>query len=528
MRESVRAALQEIAEARGRFEVRRHRVEEFAARGEYSSNIAFLLAKTSRKAPPVVAEQIKNRFFLPGIDCVSSDRGFLNFRMNDETLLNRASRAVLEGERYGAGESLAGQRINMEFVSADPTGPLHLVHGRIAVAGEALCRVLEFQGAAVTREYFLNDVEDSSKMRLLGESVAAQYSRIFGHEEERPEGVLEDIFVRHVAEEIAQRDGNRFLLHPENERVTLFAHAALEAAVEDQKKTLKTLGIPFDVWSSESTLIADGRIDAVVSRLQDAGHIEEKNGVLWLKTSTFGDETDRPLRRANGQYTYLASDIAYHIARFERGYDRLINIWTAEHAPYPPRTRAGLLAAGYPAERLEVLICATTRFLRDNSLFDGDFLLDDALKTIDAESLRFLLLLPEWQEAAQIEIEMASRDDESNPAYAARLLPSRLSTLLQQAQAQEGSANNAKPFATQAERSLASLVALWPEEAALAASELRPQRVAEFVLEMADATRQLLTDLRPDNTPSVKLLSAAHRTAGVALRLLGMQPKDNF
>lgn len=527
MREKLRAELKKITGLKNAFVVRRHRVEEFVARGEYSSNIAFLLAKTSGEALQKMAEQVKNRFFLPEIDCVSSDRGFLNFRMNDQTLLERISRAASDGERYGAGDALAGQRVNVEFVSADPTGPLHLVHGRIAVTGEALCRLLEFQGAAVTREYFLNDVEDSSKMRLLGESVAAQYNRFFGHKEERPEGVLEDAFVRAVADDIAEKEGNRFLLRPEDERATAFAHAAREAAVKDQKKTLKTLGVPFDIWSSESTLIADGRIDAVVSRLQNAGHIEERNGVLWLKTSTFGDEADRPLRRANGQYTYLASDIAYHIARFERGYDRLINIWTAEHAPYPPRTRAGLLAAGYPAELLEVLICETTRLLRDNSLFDGDFLLDDALKTIEVENLRFLLLLPEWQEAAQIEIERANRDDESNPAYAARLLPSRLNSLLKQAQARESSRNSG-PFATEAERSLAGLIAVWPEEADLAARERRPQRVAQFILEMATATRQLLVESRPEIAPSPQILTAAYNTARAALKLLGMNPKDRF
>lgn len=528
MREKLRGALQEAAGSAVEFELRRHRTDEFTARGEYSSNLAFVLAAKIKSTPQMVAERLQSDFLLPGVDCITS-KGFLNFRMNDETLHESLTRAVNEGENYGASEALKGQRINVEFVSADPTGPLQLAHGRIAVTGDALCRLLALAGADVTREYFLNDTESSSKLRLLGESVAAHYNRVFGREEEMPEGALDDAFVREVAAQIAARDGNSFLLRPDAERISVFAHEAREAAVESQKQTLRALGVAFDVWTSESALSGDGRVAAIVARLQKAGHLSEKEGALWLKTSAFGDEADRALQRANGQYTYLASDIAYHAYRFERGFDQLVNIWTVEHEQYLARTHAALLAADYPAQNLNVLVCENTQLTRDGAAQDGEreFLLNDALEEVDAQALRFLWLLPEWNEFAAIELDVAQRDDESNPSYAARLLPSRLKTL----ERQENAAGQAETGAVQwneAERQLARLVALWPGEAAQAAHERRPQRVARFVVELSGVVRQLLVQARPDRNPSAELLRAGHVVAVNALRVLGIEAREQF
>ncbi len=527
MRNNLRAALYEICGEKLEFEVRRHAPKEFEKRGEYSSNIAFALATQVGSTPSAIAEQLQNKFSLPGLVC-SVAKGFLNFRMNDETLHQSLERALDEGERYGGSTPASNQRVNVEFVSADPSGPLHLAHGRIAVAGDALCRLLSFSGADVTREYFLNDDETSAKMRLLGESVAAHYNRNFGRDEEMPEGALADAFVRNVAQNIAEREGNALLLKPETERISTFAHAAREAAVDNQRQTLRTLNVHFDVWNSESALMRDNRFQNVATRLQIAGHAYENDGALWLKSTDFGDEADRPLRRKNGEWTYLASDIAYHAFRFERGFDLLINVWTKQHEQYVSRTRAALEAAGYPAQNLEVVVCGDTLLLRDGST-QRELLLDDALEMIEAESLRFLWLLAPWDEVSKVEIETARRDDESNPAYAARLLPSRLNTLLREAETRlPGELQSPPPDWSEPQRQLARLVALWPDEAALAAQERRPQRVAHFVLEMADATQQMLNASRPAGSTPAPLLRAAHLVATNALRVLGMKPKDQF
>ncbi len=524
MRQVLRKALLACAGEAVEFEIRRQAVNEFTARGEYFSNIAFVLAAKLKGNPHHIAEKLRNGFLLRGVDCMAS-KGFLNFRMNDETLHHSLTRALSEGDRYGNSDLLKGQRINVEFVSADPTGPLQLAHGRIAVAGDALCHLLALAGADVTREYFLNDNEKSSKLRLLGESVAAHYNRSFGRAEEAPEGMLDDAFVRDIAARLAKHNGESFFLRSKEERLAVFAHEAREAAVENQKETLRDLGVAFDVWTSESSLGREGRIAAIIERLQNAGYLYENAGALWLKTTDLGDEADRTLRRANGEYTYLAWDIAYHAYRFERGFDQLVNIWTAQHEQYLARTHAALQAAGYPADNLQVLVCESTLFQRDGATSETELTLNEALKEVDGASLRFLWLLPEWNEFVAIELDKARRDDESNPAYAARLLPSRLKTLEDAATA---STVVDEAQWSEAERQLARLIALWPDEAAQAAQERRPQRVARFVLELAEVVRLLLTEMRPNRNTSVELLRAGHVVAVNALRALGIEARNQF
>jgi arginyl-tRNA synthetase len=449
-------------------------------------------------------------------------------------------------------------RVNVEFVSSDPSGPISFAAGRIAAMGDALCRILSLQGADVTREFFLNDAESSSKMRLLGESVAAFYLAEFGHEVEPPEGLLDDAFVRGVARDIAGRSGNDYLLVPDTERIAAFARAACEAAVAAQKQTLREFGVRFDVWTSENALRREGRVQAAIHKLEELGHTYSRDGALWLRTTSFGDEADRPLVRPTsrvpaGDPTYLASDIAYHIFKFERGFELLINIWTAEHRTYIARTRAALQAAGCDPNRLEVLPCEGARSLRDGTPVaqgknGGAFTLDEALQEVNRDTLRFWMLRRDRDTAVDIDTEMARRDDESNPGYAARLVPARLSTMIRELEARLGatskSAINSQttegastPAWSAEERELARLVALWPDTVETAALRREPQRVAQFVTEMAAAVRALLMASRPDvareGTQSTQgsttdsemrlsLLRAARVTVTNALQSLGM------
>jgi arginyl-tRNA synthetase len=447
--------------------------------------------------------------------------------MSDEALQKSIERALREGRDYGSNTSLAGKRTNLEFVSADPTGPLDLQHGRIAATGDALCRLLEACGASVTREYFLNDSEGSSKLRLLGESVSALYLENFGHSSSAPEGIVRDAFTRGVARELGERRGNELLLVPDAERIAVCTHEAREAAVTQHRQTLKRFGTHFDVWTSESALRRDRLVDSMIDKLRAAGHAYEKNGVLWLKSTAFGDEADRPLVRGGSDYTYLAADIAYHAYRFERDFELLINIWTAQHQQYVARTQAALRAAGFETQRLEVLLCGDAVALRDGEpwqIEEREPSLSEALEEFDADNLRLLLLLGEYSEPVRIEREVALRDDESNPAYALRLLPSRLNTLLRQSQAQPETQNPVSGT----ESHLARLVALWPDEVETAARERRPQRIARFLLEMGEATRSLLSSTRPESNLSTDVLRAASVVTENGLRMLGVEPRTNF
>lgn len=511
------------------------------ARFDFTSNIALALAARSGIAPRGLARRIAARLDWPGR--VEEANGFLNFTMDDEFLRSQVERALREGERWGAGAALEGTRIVVEFVSAEPNGPLPFAAGRIAAMGDALCRILASQGASVTREFYLNDAASSSKMRLLGESVAAHYLAAFGHEVEPPEGALDDAFVREVAAALAREDGAAHALRPESERSADFARRALQAAVARQKQTLHDFGVHFDVWTSEQALRDEGRVEATLHTLRERGHLYEREGAQWLCTTAFGDEADRPLVRADGKPTYLATDIAYHIFKMERGFDRLINIWTVEHRAYVARTHAALRAAGCDDARVEVVLCEGARWLRDGTPArrgrdDGPFTLDEALAELDRDTLRFWLLTRDWDDVASVEVELASRDDETNPAYAARLAPSRLDTMLGEIEAhtapspqptQAPAPNSQLPIQwSDEERNLARLVALWPDAAETAALRREPQRVARFVGEIADAVRALLAAARPVEEETKleargRLLRAARVTATNALRVLGME-----
>jgi arginyl-tRNA synthetase len=529
-------------------------------RGDFASNVALVLAASCGAKPQTVARVlIAHLESSDWIGEVEEENGFLNFRMDDELLTRQVARALDEGERYGQGTALAGLRVNVEFVSSDPSGPMSFAAGRIAAMGDALCRILSLQGADVTREFFLNDAESSSKMRLLGESVAAFYLAEFGHEVEPPEGLLDDTFVRGVAHDIAARNGNDYLLVPDTERIVAFARAARDAAVAAQKQTLREFGVRFDVWTSENALRREGRVRAAIHKLEELGHTYSRDGALWLRTTRFGDEADRPLVRPTsrvptGDPTYLASDIAYHIFKFERGFDLLINIWSAEHRPYIVRTRAALQAADCDPTRLEVLPCEGARSLRDGTPVaqgkNGAFTLDEALQEVNRDTLRFWLLRRDWDTAVDIDIEMARRDDESNPGYAARLVPARLSTMIRELEARlDTTANNSSSAGSQMtdnastpawcaeERELARLVALWPDTVETAALQREPQRVAQFVTELGAAVRALLVASRPDTTREstqstqgsatdsvarLSLLRAARVTVTNALQSLGM------
>jgi arginyl-tRNA synthetase len=478
---------------------------------------------------------------------VGLERGFAHFFMNEKEQNGALERARQQGEGFGRGESLKGERANIEWVSADPSGPLSAQAARIALSGEALSRLLEAHGAQVTREYFLNDDPDSSKARALGESVLAWYRSAFegeGDLEEDP-AILSSEWVRSVAREVVREDGNRWLLVPRDEARQHFANRARDAALASQRASLSALGVTFDVWTSEANLLSQGVVQSMLERLKASGELEERAGSSWLKTSTRGDEADRPLVR-KGRPTYLATDIAYHNYKFSRGFGRLINIWTSQHRPYVARTKAALELAGLDANALQVLACEGVRPRRDGIAISGEgsgVSADQLLEDVPANGLKYFLIAPNWDDVAVLEVEVATRDDESNPAYAIQLLPSRLAMLANELEARVEYMARTQPIAedfaawTETEKSLRRLVALWPDESEAAAQNLEPQRVARFALELAQAAREDLASTRasttferpqPELAARLALLQAARVVAKQALHILNIAPREQF
>ncbi len=536
-RQTLRAQLKTAPDSSTRYWIRQ---APSSVHGDWTTNIALVLAAQRKTSIASVAREVMERLSWSGT--VEERKGFLNFRMNDETLTLAISFALQQGETYGAGISMKNRRVVVEFVSADPSGALPFGLSRVAAVGDAVCRLLAFQGADVTREWYLNDDETSAKMKLLGESVASHYLTILGQPVEAPEGVLNDFFVRDLADKIARRDGSAHLLLADNERAALFAHEAVQTSVGLQKATMNRFGVRFNVWTSEAALKRENRVENAIEKLRERGLLFERDGASWLQTSRFGDESDRVLVRADGRPTYLASDIAYHVFKAERGFDLLLNVWTAEHRPYVERTRAALSAAGCDAAKFEVLPCEGARFLKDGRPVsrgkNGDaFSLDDALDELDADTLKFLLLRQNADERVAVDDETARRDDETNAAYAARLLPTRLQNMIAQnesgAQSESNAQNqnNAQDAAIEysnrtfsdTEREVARLVALWPDTAENAALERAPHRVAGFLTDLAKAVRAVLLASRPvAPVASTEVLRAALVVSQNALHLLDL------
>ncbi len=515
--------------------------------GEWTTNAPLHIARLTGRDAGAIGDTLISRLAPDFAGRIELTDGRLNFFMSDDHFRAVLETAARQGAHFGMGESLAGQRVLVEFVSADPTGPLPFVAGRHAALGESICRLLEWQGARVTREFYLNDETSSSKIHALGESVAGWYLHAFGRGKGAVASGADEGFARGVASELARGEGAKWLDSDPQERIARCAQAALESAIAAQKSTLERFGVRFDDWVSESSLRREGRVESALQTLQKGGFTSEKEGALWLSTSKFGDETDRVLRRQNGEITYFAGDIAYQLGKAERGFERIITVWGAEHEPYIARTRAALQAAGCEVSRFEFIVCGGASLQRDGATLrlgsgGGPLILEEELGEIEPDALKFHFLSAPRAKVCAIDLEIARRDAESNPAYAAQLLPARLARLERETQGQMGNqtgANQAESADWSAgERELARLVALWPDEASEAALGREPARIARFVSEMSDATRVLLAASAPGAIlgailgaalpQRLQLLRAARAAASAALRLLGIEAREKF
>ncbi|BCM91078.1 arginine--tRNA ligase [Abditibacteriota bacterium] len=500
--------------------------------GEFTSNFPLQSAKVRGQSVEEIGQTARDRLGPYWSGRIGFERGRLQFFMSDEHFLLELERATREGAHYGVSNSLSGQRYLVEYVSSDPNGPLPLGAGRHAAWGEALCHLLEYAGARVSREFYLNDQTTSSKLRSLGERVVNAYSSAFGQN-----AGPSDAFSRALGGEWARRDGTKWLQSSSEERAEAATTFALERAVELQRTSLESFGTRFDSWVKESDLERDGHIPRAIAVLGERGLTYERDGALWLRTTQFGDDADRVLRRASGRATYFAGDVAYHIWKAERGFDRVFNVWGVGHKPYIARTKAALRAAGLDESKFEFLTVEEAALERDGvpirlGLGGGPLVLDEEIQEIGSDALHWFFTAKPASKVATVDLEIATRDDESNPAYAAQLLPSRLATMRRQLEGQlSASASTEQGDWNAGERELARLVALWPDCVENAATERAPEKIADFVSQMARATRELSRNNAPSLAPTARrleLLRASGSVAASALKILGVDANERF
>jgi len=409
--------------------------------GDLAVNVAFLLARVLKKKPALIAEQIVQalKFDTSFIDKIEvAPNGFINFRISPRWSVEQLGRVQQQGEGYGLDEPLAGREIMVEFVSSNPTGPLTIGHGRQAVLGDCISSLLEAMGAEVCREYYYNDA--GNQMNLLGLSLRARYARRWDPDFPFPENGYQGDYLAEIAESFASRHGERYrpaspTEQPDEETLKLFREYAAERIRRLIDEDLKEFRIKFDLWSLESSLYTEGKIDALLKILEKKGLSYEKEGALWMSTARFGDTEDRVIVKKTGEPTYFLPDLAYHLDKHVRGFDEVINIHGADHHGYAPRMLAGMEALGYPKGWLRYVIHQMVSFTEGGqqlrmSTRAGRFItLADLCREVGVDVARYFFVMRKADSHLIFDLDLARQQSNENPVYYCQYVHARICSL---------------------------------------------------------------------------------------------------
>ena len=408
--------------------------------GDFATNLALAVAGRAQRPPREVAEMIVRALpptpFIERVEVAGP--GFINLFVTDDWLHDTLRRIAEEGDRYGRAAP-THLRAQVEFVSANPTGPLHIGHARNAALGDALARLLEAAGWQVEREYYFNDA--GGQMDRFGASVEARYLQLLGRDAAVPEDGYHGAYIEELARDIAQVEGHHLADLPPHERAERLRAEGARRVLAQIESTLGRFGVRFDSYVSEATLADRGEIEAAVERLRAAGHVYDGDGAVWFRSTSFGDDKDRVLVRSNGAHTYLAADCAYLIDKFDRGFDHLLYVWGADHHGDIARVRGAAEAMGFDAQAVEMVIYQWVSFLRAGdpvamSKRAGTFVtLDELIDEVGADAARYHLLMFGSDATMQFDIDAVKRQSMDNPVYYVQYGHARIASLLRKAEA---------------------------------------------------------------------------------------------
>jgi arginyl-tRNA synthetase len=466
-----------------------------AAHGDYATNVALVLAKAARRNPRELATQIGAALgnALPHlIDAPEvAGPGFINIRLKPAARQRVVAAVLAATDRFGRSEALAGERVIVEFVSANPTGPLHVGHGRQAALGDAIASLLEWQGAEVTREFYYNDA--GQQIHNLAVSVRARAHEILGESGEFPEDGYRGEYIRELAQRYLDEVGHDL---SDVETIRRFAVAELR---KEQDRDLQAFGVRFDRFYLESSLYADGRVESAVARLTAAGATFERDGALWLRTTDFGDDKDRVMRKSDGGYTYFVPDVAYHVTKFERGFARAINVQGSDHHGTVARVRAGLQAIGigvppgYPDYVLHKMVTVMRggEEVRISKRAGSYVTLRDLIDEAGRDAVRFFLVSRKADSEFVFDIDLARSQSEENPVYYVQYAHARVASVLRQAGLARDAAierlgaADSSPLVSTYEAPLLRRLADFPDEIADAARDAAPHQLTFYLKNLA-------------------------------------------
>ena len=516
----LRAALQSVAPESGSASIVLERPKQ-ASHGDFASNLALQLAKPLKRNPRDIAGRLVAE--LPPSPLVAkaevAGAGFINFTLAPAAKLRIVQAVLAQGAGFGQGTLGGGMKIQVEFVSANPTGPLHVGHGRGAAYGASLASLLDFAGFKVTREFYVNDA--GRQMDILALSTWLRYLELHGSTLPFPKNAYQGDYVRGMAAAIHEAHGARYLrdaaqvlagapdaaADAEGHLDALIANAkrllgddydyvhnhALTEQLGDAREDLAGFGVHFDHWFSERSLFDTGLVDKAVAQLEANGHLYEQDGARWFRSTAFGDEKDRVVQRENGLYTYFASDIAYHLNKFERGFERIIDIWGADHHGYIPRVKGALQALGLDAARLEVALVQFAVLYRDGqktsmSTRSGEFVtLRELRQEVGNDACRFFYVLRKSDQHLDFDLDLAKSQSNENPVYYIQYAHARVSSVLAQWGGDEARLARADlaPLAGERELALCARLAEFPEAVDNAARDYAPHAIAFYLKELA-------------------------------------------
>ncbi len=464
--------------------------------GDYSSNIAMLLARREKKAPRAVAQTIVEALSpLPdNIKKVEiAGPGFINFFISEKSYIDIFEQIQKQNVNYGRSKKGNDVPIQVEFVSANPTGPLHFGHGRGAVVGDVLANLLDWSGYKVSREFFVNDA--GKQIQNLGKSLYARYKEEFGQKINFPEDGYQGQYITKMAKELKEKQGEHFLELPEKEAVKELSRIGVSKCLENIKKDLADFGVLFDEWVSEKSLFEKNLVQETIEALKEKGVIYQDKEAWWLASSRFGDEKDRVVIRSNGEPTYFASDIAYHKEKFERGFKKVINIWGADHHGYVPRVKAALSSMDIDKDKLEVLLVQLVNLLRDGEAMtmskrQGTFItLSEVVEEVGSDVARFFFLMRSCDTSLDFDIELAKKESTENPVYYVQYAHARISSILRSKNKSlrtiELDKIDISLLSSDDDRSLVRKIGEFPRIVENTAKSREPHKVAFYLQELA-------------------------------------------
>ncbi len=512
--------------------------------GDFASNIAMQSARVAHKAPKLIAQAIVDQMQYTWLDRAEiAGAGFINFFLKHDVIYDTLKNILAAGADYGKVPCRQDDTVQVEYVSANPTGPLHVGHGRGAAYGSALVNLLRAAGYHVQAEYYINDA--GNQMNNLAISVNARYLELLGKPSEIPENGYHGHDIIETAQAIIDQDGDKYLDMPEKERLEIFKDRAYAEKLKALKRDLAHFNVHYDNWFSERTLHPDA-VQAACKVLQERGKIYEKDGALWLKSTDYGDDKDRVVIRDNGVPTYLAADIAYHKNKYDRGFKSLINIWGADHHGYVARVKAAIAALGYDPKQLEVLLLQMVSLFRDGkpvkmSKRTGQAItLNELIEEVGTDAARYFFIMRSLDTQLDFDLDLAKSHSNENPVYYIQYAHARIYSIYRQAKEagvhldMDWSDVKWDTLKDEQELELIKKMAAFPEEIQRAARERAPHRIAHYVYELAGLFHtfynhcRIIQEDKELEKARLALVTAVRITIANSLAILGVSAPEKM